>query len=94
MISYYCCDVVGTETVRISVFADRGPARLERAFELVTATEPIRRRIRDADITNWHAAAEAGIITTMEAEQMAAMQNAIDQVSAVDDFAAEELMRR
>ncbi len=74
--------------------ADDGLARLENAFALVTATQSIRRRIHDAKITNWHAAAEAGIITAAEAEQMAAAQEAVDKVIAVDDFAADELARR
>ncbi len=73
---------------------DDGVARLERAFTLVTETEPIRQRIHDAKVTNWSAAAEAGIITAAEAEQMAEAQDAVEKAIAVDDFAANELARR
>src|SRR6185436_9743905 len=70
---------------------DRGFARLEQAFMLVTSAEDIARRIRTAKIRNWKDAVAKGVITQSEGEQIAAAQAATALVIAVDDFAPEEL---
>jgi acyl-CoA dehydrogenase len=70
---------------------DRGFARLEKAFALVTAAEDIAKRLRTARIRNWKDAVAKGVITQAEGEQLAAAQAAAAAVIAVDDFAPEEL---
>lgn len=70
---------------------DRGVARLEKAFLLVTAADPIARRMRSAKLKDWKIAVAQGVITQSEGEQIAAAQAAASAVIAVDDFAPEEL---
>jgi acyl-CoA dehydrogenase len=70
---------------------DRGFARLEKAFALVTAAEDIAKRMRTAKIRNWKDAVTKGVITQAEGEQLAAAQEAAAKVIAVDDFAPEDL---
>ncbi|MDB5652635.1 MAG: fadE, partial [Tardiphaga sp.] len=70
---------------------DRGFARLEKAFALVTAAEGIAKRLRTAKIRDWKEAVAKGVITQPEGEQLAAAQAAAAAVIAVDDFAPEEL---
>ncbi|MET0971055.1 MAG: acyl-CoA dehydrogenase, partial [Tardiphaga sp.] len=53
---------------------DRGFARLERAFALVTAADDIAKRLRTAKIRNWKDAVTRGVITQAEGEQLAAAQ--------------------
>lgn len=70
---------------------DRGLARLERAFALVTANEDIVKKLRTARIRDWRAALRNGVIGEAEAERLEAAEKAVAGVIAVDDFAAEEL---
>ena len=70
---------------------DRGFARLERAFALVTANEDIARKLRTARLRDWRAALRNGVISKAEAERLEAAEKAVAGVVAVDDFAAEEL---
>jgi acyl-CoA dehydrogenase len=70
---------------------DEALARLERAFALTTENEPIARKLRDAHIHDWRAAKKSGLITDIESERMAAQQEAVAKVVAVDDFAADAL---
>ncbi len=70
---------------------DRGVARLEKAFLLVTATEDIARRMRAARIHDWQEAVRKGVITQGEGEQLAAAREAMAKVIEVDDFAPEAL---
>ncbi|MET0219700.1 MAG: acyl-CoA dehydrogenase [Tardiphaga sp.] len=70
---------------------DRGFARLEKAFALVTAADDIAKRLRTAKIRNWKDAVTRGVITQAEGEQLAAAQAAAAAVIAVDDFAPEDL---
>ncbi|MDB5618829.1 acyl-CoA dehydrogenase, partial [Tardiphaga sp.] len=70
---------------------DRGFARLEKAFALVTAAEDIARRLRTAKIRSWKDAVARGVITQAEGEQLAAAQAAASAVIEVDDFAPEDL---
>jgi len=70
---------------------DDGLALLERAFALVIENEPIARKLRAAHLHDWRTAKKAGLITDLEAERMAAQEEAVGKVVAVDDFAAETL---
>lgn len=70
---------------------DRGVARLEKAFLLVTAAEDIAKRLRAARLHDWHEGVKQGVITQMEGEQLEAAHAAVAQVIEVDDFAPEEL---
>jgi acyl-CoA dehydrogenase len=70
---------------------DRGFARLEKAFLLVTAAEDIAKRMRVAKIRDWKDAVKQGIITETEGQQIAAAQAAAALVIEVDDFAPEAL---
>jgi acyl-CoA dehydrogenase len=70
---------------------DRGVARLEKAFLLVTGAEDIARRMRAARVHDWKEAVSKGIITQAEGDQLAAAQEAAAKVIEVDDFAPEAL---
>jgi acyl-CoA dehydrogenase len=70
---------------------EEGLARLERAFALAIENEPIAKRLRDARIYDWRAAKKSGLITDIESERMAALEEAVAKVVAVDDFAADAL---
>jgi acyl-CoA dehydrogenase len=70
---------------------DRGVARLEKAFLLVTSAEDIARRIRAAHLSDWKEAVSKGVITQAEGEQIAAAHEAAAKVIEVDDFAPEAL---
>src|SRR3954469_23517346 len=68
---------------------DRGVARLEKAFLLVTAAEDISRRMRAARIDDWKEAVTKGVITPAEGDQLAAVHEAVAKVIEVDDFPPE-----
>ncbi len=68
-----------------------GVADLERAFDLVTATEPLRKKLHDAHCHSPHAAHEQGLIDEEEFRQLSEAEDAVRCVIAVDDFAPEEL---
>jgi acyl-CoA dehydrogenase len=70
---------------------DRGVARLEKAFLLVTGAEDIAKRMRAAQIHDWKEAVKKGIITQAEGDQLAAAHEAAAKVIEVDDFAPEAL---
>jgi len=70
---------------------DRGVARLEKAFMLVTAAEDISKRMHAAHIRDWHEAVKKGVITQGEGDQLAAAHEAVSKVIEVDDFAPEAL---
>lgn len=70
---------------------DGGIARLERAFKAVTEAEPIAKKMHDAQVRDWRAAREKGIISETEAKQMEAVADAVSKAIDVDDFAPEEL---
>ncbi len=70
---------------------DDGMARLERAFNLVHETEPIRKKIRGAGVRDAKAALEKNAITAEEARLLQAADAAVDKVIEVDDFAPDEL---
>ena len=70
---------------------DDGVARLERAFELVVAAEPIRKKLREAEIEDVDMGLEKGVISAFEAARLREREAAVHQVIMVDDFAPEEL---
>ncbi|MDQ8727932.1 acyl-CoA dehydrogenase [Bradyrhizobium sp. LHD-71] len=72
---------------------DRGLARLEKAFALVTAADGIDRRMRAARIKDWREAVKRGVITASEGERIRAAEEAVAKVVEVDDFAPEQLSR-
>jgi acyl-CoA dehydrogenase len=70
---------------------DGGPARLEKAFLLVAATEDIAKRMRAAHLHDSREAVKKGVITQAEGDQLAAAHEAVAKVIEVDDFAPEAL---
>ncbi|MEZ5763495.1 MAG: acyl-CoA dehydrogenase [Xanthobacteraceae bacterium] len=72
---------------------DRGLARLEKAFALVTAAESIERHMRAARVKDWREAVRRGIITEAEGERLRIAEEAVAKVVEVDDFAAEQLSK-
>ena len=73
---------------------DDGLARLERAFELTLATQPLRDRLHKAHLRDVEKALQQGLITSAEAVQLHAAAQAGAAAVAVDDFAPEELSPR
>ena len=73
---------------------DGGVARLERAFLLNAAVQPLRDRLRQAHVRDAEEARKRGLINEAEADQLKAVQLAIAAVVAVDDFPAEALSPR
>jgi acyl-CoA dehydrogenase len=71
-----------------------GVARLERAFALVVAAQPLRDRLHQAHIRDIDQARAQNLITDAEAEQLRAAAAAVAAAIAVDDFAPEALARR
>ena len=65
---------------------DGGVARVERAFALAAAAEPVRKRLRQARIKDWRQAARDGLVSPAEAEQLDAAEQAARLACAVDDF--------
>lgn len=67
--------------------------KLNRAFDLVTSTEPIRKRLRDSDRT-LDEARRNGPLTGDEIARLEEAEEARAAVIAVDDFAPEEITGR
>jgi acyl-CoA dehydrogenase len=79
-------------TCGLHLGAERGGAVLvERAFRLVHETEPIRHRLRQAKIRNWHEAHASSLLTAAETAAMQAAEDAVHQAIMVDDFTPAEL---
>jgi acyl-CoA dehydrogenase len=70
---------------------DRGLARLEKAFLLVTGSEEAVKKMRAARLHDWQEAVKKGVITQSEGERLAAAREAAAKVIEVDDFAPEAL---
>ncbi|MES2752379.1 MAG: acyl-CoA dehydrogenase [Pseudomonadota bacterium] len=71
---------------------DDGPlARLEKAFLLVTANEPIDKKMRAAHVRDRDEAVKKGVITADESAKLKAAHDAVALVIEVDDFAPEVL---
>ena len=64
---------------------------LEAAFDAVVATEPARRKIRDAHAEGIDDAVDKGVLTEEEAAPLRKAAALVARVVAVDDFAPEEL---
>jgi hypothetical protein len=62
-------------------------ARLERAFELVVAAEPIRRKLQEAEIEDVETALEKGVISELEAARLRERKAAVHRVSALPNAA-------
>jgi acyl-CoA dehydrogenase len=69
----------------------KGLARLDRAFALVTAVQPLRDRLRNARVYDAELARSRGLIDANDLARLKAAEQAIADVVAVDDFAPEEL---
>ena len=70
---------------------DDGLARLERAFELTIATQPLRERLHKAHVRDIDKARQQGLINDAETGELQAAAAAVAAAVAVDDFAAEQL---
>jgi acyl-CoA dehydrogenase len=68
--------------------------RLERAFGLRVATEPLRDRLRQARVRDIAKARQQGLINDAELGELTAAAEAIAAAVEVDDFAPEELSPR
>src|SRR5262249_42084087 len=73
---------------------DDGLARLERAFALTLAAQPLRDRLHKAHVRDVEQARRQGLITEAEAAQLHATAEAVAAAVAVDDFAPEQLSPR
>ena len=73
---------------------ENGVARLERAFAMTVAVQPMRDRMQQARVRDVDQAVKQRIITADEAEQLRAAAEAVAAAVAVDDFAPEELTSR
>ena len=67
---------------------------LDRAFDLVVATQPARERMRKAHVHDIEAARRQRVISEAEVAELKAAARAVEAAAAVDDFAPAELMRR
>jgi acyl-CoA dehydrogenase len=70
---------------------DGGVARLNKAFKLVVAAQPIRDRMRKARVHDVKKARAQNIINDAEAAQLDVLAKAVADVINVDDFAPDEL---
>jgi acyl-CoA dehydrogenase len=73
---------------------DDALARLERAFVLRVATEPLRERLRQARVRDIAKARAQGLVNDNEARELETAAAAVAAAVAVDDFAPEELAPR
>jgi hypothetical protein len=69
-------------------------ARLEHAFALTVATQPVRDRLRRAHADDPAKARAQGLITDTEAASLQAAHEAVAAALAVDDFAPQEVTQR
>ncbi|PKQ08770.1 MAG: acyl-CoA dehydrogenase [Alphaproteobacteria bacterium HGW-Alphaproteobacteria-12] len=67
-------------------------AKLERAFSLTILTGRAREKMRAAKIDNPETAVASGYITAGEAARIEELREAVADVTAVDDFAPEDLV--
>jgi acyl-CoA dehydrogenase len=72
----------------------KGLARLDHAFELVTAVQPLRDRLHNARVYDLEEARRRGLIDADDVARLQAADQAVADVIAVDDFAADELVQR
>jgi acyl-CoA dehydrogenase len=69
-------------------------ARLERAFALTLAAQPVRERMRRARVADAAKACAQALISEAEAASLMEAHEAVAAALAVDDFAPEELTQR
>src|SRR5215467_5506529 len=69
----------------------KGLARLDRAFALVTAVQPLRDRLRNARVFDIEEARQRGLIDAADAACLKDADQAVADVIAVDDFPAAEI---
>jgi len=74
--------------------SDNGVARLERAFAMTVAVQPIRDRMHTARVRDVAQAQKQRTISADEAARLKAAAEAVAAAIAVDDFAPEELTAR
>jgi acyl-CoA dehydrogenase len=72
---------------------DDGLARLETAFKLAVAAQPLRDRMNKARVRDVDQAHSQGLIDDREAAQFKETAEAVAAAVAVDDFSADELTR-
>jgi acyl-CoA dehydrogenase len=72
---------------------DGGLARLEMAFKLTVAAQPLRDRLNKTRVHDIDQARMQGLINDTEATQLKETAAAVAAAIAVDDFAADELTR-
>ncbi|MFP4275607.1 MAG: acyl-CoA dehydrogenase domain-containing protein, partial [Paracoccaceae bacterium] len=77
---------------RVEDCARDGIDALDRAHRLVDETEPLRRKLREADRSAEQALAE-GMLSEAECDRLAEAERAVREVVRVDDFSTEELGR-
>jgi acyl-CoA dehydrogenase len=70
---------------------DSGLARLERAFRLTVAAEPLAERMHKAHVRDIEQARKQGLINDSEAAQLRDTAKAVSAAVDVDDFSADEL---
>jgi acyl-CoA dehydrogenase len=74
-------------------YGREGLGRLERALVLVHELAPLRRKVRDAGHgDDFASAADAGVITREDSARLRAADEAIRAATAVDDFAANDVV--
>ena len=66
-------------------------AMLDEAFRLVVEVDPLRRKLREAEIPDLDEAVAKGLIDAAQAASLRAADQAVARVIEVDDFAPEEL---
>ncbi|MBU2134573.1 MAG: DUF1974 domain-containing protein, partial [Alphaproteobacteria bacterium] len=70
---------------------DDAVAELERALDLVVASEPIRDRLKKLRVRDPDAALDQGLISREDHARLAEAAMAVAKVVAVDDFSPEEI---
>jgi len=97
-----CAEILLTPSARrdrltVDIFhgiGDEGLARLERAFALTVAAQPLRDRLHGAHARDAERARQEGLINEAEAQQLRAAADAVAAAIAVDDFAPEAIAPR
>jgi len=85
------------ERLTVDIFhglGDEGLARLERAFALTVAAQPLRDRLHKAHIRDVDNAWLEAATTETEAKELRAAADAVAAAVAVDDFAPEAIAPR
>ena len=83
------------ERLTAGLYLDKGAngsiATLERAFNLVCETAPLHDKLHQARCRGLQQAVAEGLLSETEAARLREVEGAVEQVLAVDDFAADEL---